>query len=625
MFWTEEVVRRVSGPQIVNDSKTPSGRVHVGALRGVVMHDAVFRTLQQHGIPARYLFGVDDYDPLDEIPAGQAEHFRQFLGTPLCNVPPPPGSQASDVAEHFIGEFFAIFDELGVRAERYRMRDVYRSGRFNEVIDVILRNAAAVRRIYLEVSGSKRPENWYPFQVICERCGRIGTTEVTAYEDGEVVYTCRPDLVTWAHGCAYHGKMSPFDGRGKLPWKLEWTAKWKVLGITIEGAGKDHNTKGGSRDVAGSCLREIFGQAPPVNIPYEFFLVGGAKMSSSRGVGVSAREIATLLPPEVLRFLMIRTKPNQPVNFAPDEKSITKLFNDFDRAHWRAYHDPKVTDDEKEVYLLSEVQPEGDFFEANFQLVSALLQLPHLLDLEGEVAKRKGAPLTDVERRHLQQRVATATQWLESYASEDEKIKLQETLPAVAHDLRPSQAAFLQQLGVALESTPWDEEALQRRIFEVARLTPIEQPQAFQAIYRVLLARDSGPKAGNLLAFLERSFVMQRCAELPYSVDDFWKETGIAHEQFEAWLAEHRGQIRAVDLELAVAAAGRGGGVIEFKVTLDDGKTYMKRVLFAVSAAPDAFKEQAGAYINDVSKRHNLPMTAPLEPRVHAAPAGRVA
>src|SRR6185369_5316783 len=144
-------------------------------------------------------------------------------------------------------------------------------------------------------------------------------------------------MVSWAAGCGSRGKISPFDGHGKLPWKLEWVAKWKTFGVSIEGAGKDHTTRGGSRDVAVACLRQIFGQEPPLNIPYEFFLVGGAKMSSSRGVGASAREVADFLPPEVLRFLVLRTHPNRPVNFSLNEEFIIKLFNDFDRYRWRAF------------------------------------------------------------------------------------------------------------------------------------------------------------------------------------------------------------------------------------------------------------------------------------------------
>ena len=71
MFWTEDIAARVSGPQIINDSKTPSGRVHVGALRGVLIHDAIFRTLREKAIEARYVYGVDDFDPVDEIPKGE--------------------------------------------------------------------------------------------------------------------------------------------------------------------------------------------------------------------------------------------------------------------------------------------------------------------------------------------------------------------------------------------------------------------------------------------------------------------------------------------------------------------------------------------------------------------------
>ena len=196
-----------------------------------------------------------------------------------------PASSFSDISEHYIQDFFSVFRDLNVEAETYRMRDVYRSGQFNEAIDDILRNAATVRRVYKEVSKSERPDNWYPFQAVCEQCGRIGTTEVTDYDGKEVTYTCRPDLVTWASGCGYQGKVSPFDGKGKLPWKLEWTAKWKTFHITIEGAGKDHTTKGGSRDVAAACLRKIFHQAPPLNIPYEFFLVGGRQDEFVQGAG----------------------------------------------------------------------------------------------------------------------------------------------------------------------------------------------------------------------------------------------------------------------------------------------------------------------------------------------------
>jgi lysyl-tRNA synthetase, class I len=586
MFWTEEVAAKCSGPQIINDSKTPSGRVHVGALRGVLIHDAIFRTLREKGIEARYFFGVDDYDPLDEIPAGKGEHFEKYLGQPLCNVPPPDNSPATDMAEHYIGEFFQIFEELGVTVEKYRMRDVYKSGRFNSAIDTILQNAATVRRVYKEVSNSDRPETWYPFQAVCENCGRIGTTEVFSYDGREVSYRCRPDMVKWARGCGHEGRVSPFDGRGKLPWKLEWVAKWLTFPVTIEGAGKDHSTKGGSRDVSAACLRAIFAKEPPLNVPYEFFLVGGAKMSSSRGVGASAREIADLLPPEVLRFLMIRTKPLSPVNFDVKEEGIVKLFNEFDRFHARTVHDQNATPDEACVYRLSELQPEGDYFNANFQVVSALVQLPHL-DEVNEITKRKGAPLTEIERRHLDQRIASAKKWVAEYASEEEKTHLQETLPARAQELTAAQRAFLHRLAEALPQMTWEDDSLQTKIFEVARLTPIEQPLAFKAIYRVLLDREQGPKAGNLLAFLDRHFVISRFRELPFDTLDFWRQTATSEDDLAKWLAQQGEKIAGSTWTTAME-----GNVASFEITytLKDGKRQLKRVLIEGQTVDDGVK-----------------------------------
>jgi lysyl-tRNA synthetase class 1 len=578
MFWTEDIAERVSGPQIINDSKTPSGRVHVGALRGVLIHDAIFRTLREKGKDAKYLYGVDDFDPVDEIPKGEDEHFGKYIGWPLCNTPAPGGGEG-DMAEHYMREFWQVFAELGVEVERYRMRDIYRAGTFNEPIDMILRNADKVRRVYKEVSNSDRPEHWHPFQVICENCGCIATTEVSKY-DGELVhYRCRPDRVVntklnLGKGCGHEGKVSPFDGRGKLPWKLEWIAKWVKFPVTIEGAGKDHSTKGGSRDVSEACLRAIYGTEPPLRVPYEFFLVGGAKMSSSRGVGASARDMADLLPPEVLRFLMIRTKPNSPVNFDVHEEGIVKLFNEFDRYQQRAGNG-QANADEACVYRLAELKPEGPYATANFQLVSALVQLPHL-DTVQEIEKRVGRPLTELERHHLDVRIRAANVWVERFAGEDEKTRLQETLPARAQELTHVQRAFMHLLADALPGTTWEDDALQSKIFEVARLTPIDQPSAFKALYRVLLDKTSGPKAGNLLAFLDPNFVIPRLRELPFDKHTYWRESATPMPELEKWIEKEKEKIAEQSSQLIVDGLV---SVNDFTFVLKDGKRMIKRVL----------------------------------------------
>ncbi|MBF0183800.1 MAG: lysine--tRNA ligase [Magnetococcales bacterium] len=524
-MWLDKIIDPLHQPQIINDSKTPSGRVHVGSLRGVLIHDAILRGLLAKGTQATFLYGIDDYDPMDGMPAEAPEEMRRYMGLPLCQVPAPSGSTASDMAEHYISEFLAIFQELHVQAQVYRMRDIYRSGRFNTAIDTILRQAALVRQIYLEVSGAQRPADWHPFQVICQQCGKIGTTVVTAYDGQEVAYHCRPHLVKWAQGCDYRGKTSPFDGAGKLPWKLEWAAKWHTFGITIEGAGKDHCTKGGSRDIATAVLQKLFGKQAPLNVPYEFFLVSGAKMSSSKGIGSAAREMADFLPPEILRYLMIGSDPKKAVNFNTGLPYMLKLFNEYDRLLQQRRAGTADAQTAQLLALAATTAEASDYQPVNFQLISTLVQLPHI-DLQQEVERQAPADWSEKDRQHLARRTQAARYWLDHFADPEDTFTIQSQLPESAHALTTTQRAFLHQLAAALVELEEnaDGEQIQAVIFATARLTPIPQAEAFQALYQVLLGKDRGPKAGNLIPFLERAFVVQRCRVLTFDHDQLLGE-----------------------------------------------------------------------------------------------------
>ncbi len=624
MFWCDKLVEGLTAPQTINDSKTPSGRAHIGALRGPLIHDAIYRTLLSNGTPVRYIFGVDDYDPVDEIPYGQADVFAKYLGAPLCNVPPPPGSSHTDMADHFISEFFGVFAELGIKPEFYRMRDIYRSGKFNAAIDAILRKADVVRRIYKEVSGSERPDNWHPFQVVCPNCGRVATTEVTAYDGAQVTFKCleqsrvmyRPvlpdgtvsDQKAPIPGCGYSGKISPFDGNGKLPWKLEWCAKWHTFPVTIEGAGRDHSTKGGSRDVAAACLKEIFGQDPPLNCPYDFFLVGGAKMSSSKGIG-SPRATWPTSSARSPALSHAAHAARQHVNFEPTEVHIIKAFNEFDRAKQRYFSGADLKPDDKRIYDISQVAPEPDYWSADFQLVTALIQMPHL-DAIHELEKRKGAPFTDLEKKHLDLRIRAARYWLEHYATEEEKTKLQETLPARAEDLSEAQHGFLHYLALALKDAEWKDDQLQITVFNAARFTPIDQPHAFRAIYRVLLDRESGPKAGNLLSFLERDFVLKRLHEVTWVERDFLGETGLSVEAFEQFVSLEKAKILSMRATYRPIENDPGNSVVEFLIAMSDGKNHCRRVPLGEGKV----EETARMWFADLEKQAGLTIPLTVEP-----------
>ena len=618
MAWLDTIYKRVKGDessQIINDSKTPSGRVHVGSLRGPLIHDAVYKFFKEKGTPVRYLYGVDDFDPLDEIPIHHEEFYKEHVGKPLCNAPAPPGSRHEDLAKHFISEFFDIFEELAIKPEIYYLRDLYHSGKLDESIELFLNQAEKVREIDWNASRAKRSKDWHPFQAICEQCGKVGTTVVTDFDGKEVTYTCHNDLVSWAEGCGYQGKVSPFEGRGKLPWKFEWAAKWKILGVTIEGAGMDHCTKGGSRDVTTGCFQTLYRSPPPLNIPYEFFMVDGAKMSSSKGVGTSARAMADFLSPELLRFLMLRTRPNRPVEFSVDGMFIKRLFDEYDKYKDR-YFSEKANDIERLTFELSQVQEEPkDYFVPSFALIVAIIQLPHV-DIVAEIERRKGSALTELEKQHLERRIRSARHWLDHYATDEEKLVLQEKLPESASALSETQKAFLHQLIPALEAIEWEEDAIQSTLFSVARLTPLAQGDAFTALYRVFFDRSSGPKAGNILSFLNLAFVIERLKSTSFDLKQFHKESSTDPDAFELWLQDKADTVKEAGAKLVLPAQNELPanaplyGFIELTLLQQDDKSSMKRIAFSLEQtetrnAVDCLKalsEQMQNFLQSISK-----------------------
>ncbi|MEC4895090.1 MAG: lysine--tRNA ligase [Oscillatoria sp. PMC 1051.18] len=524
MFWADKIAAGTQGEQLVNDSKTPSGRVHVGSLRGVIIHDVIYRALKRADKPVKFMYGVDDYDALDTVPKYlDQEKFSPYLGYPLCNVP-SPNDTASDYAKYFMGEFLEVFDYLGVKPEEvYYLRDLYRSGKLNKYIDIFLNNAHLVREAYLEVSKAERPDNWYPFQVICENCGKIATTVVTDYQDGKVFYTCQPEATNYVDGCGHSGWISPFDGNGKLPWKVEWVAKWELVGVTIELAGKDHSQKGGSRDVANAICRKVLREKPPFHAPYEFILVGGTKMSSSKGVGSSAKEISALLPPELLRFLMLRTQPKTVINFEPNYETITRLFRDYDALNDKykaeiesAAEKPEELSKEFMPLVYSQLDGEVKTYQAfDFSTLISLLQIPGL-DVKEEVEKRSEEPLTDYDWQIINRRIEVAKKWLEDYADEEEKLVIYwDSVPEKVQELNEEQVNYLQKLQENLAATSnWEAEELQTTLFSTAKALPIKPGKAFPAVYYSFLGKERGPKAGGLLSYLNKDFVLQRLQDV---------------------------------------------------------------------------------------------------------------
>ncbi len=521
MFWADRIVQDIqtkkaaeitSGQKLlIRDEKTLSGRVHIGSMRGVAIHGLIAEVLSENGIENEYRYELNDFDDFDSVPGYLPESFSEHLGKPLFAVPSPePGFE--NFAEYFGAEFVAVHRKAGFTPTYYRATELYRSGKMDEYIRIALTRADDLRRILKEVSGSVKDETWLPISVVCENCGKLKTTRPYEFDGETVGYTC--DQTPYGStACGHVGRVSPFSGGSKLFWKAEWAAKWAAQGVAIEGGGKDHSTKGGSRDVANHIARELFGIEPPFDIPYEFFLVGGKKMSSSKGRGSSAHEMSQLFPPAEFRLTLIGKDINQQIDVDPEGDTVPRMYDWYDELALKVRDG--VADDFTRIYALAQMPTDQAevpaYWQMRFGLLAFMVQMPHLNRMQ-EAEAAKGSPLTEEECTLLEERATYAQFWLETYAPEQFKYVLQDSLPENLA-LTDAQRSALRALHSYLSETERSGEEMHARLHELKTEIPIEPKELFGAIYTVFLNRTSGPKAGWFLASLPRELSLARLAE----------------------------------------------------------------------------------------------------------------
>jgi len=510
MIWVDRQAKRFKERKFslewVDDMKTPSGRIHVGSLRGVIVHDLIYKALKEIGVNAKFSYVFNDMDPMDGLPTYLDKNiWEKYMGFPLYKIPSPePGFKS--FAEYYAKEFIEVFNSINCHPEIIWSSELYRSGKMDEIIRLFLDKAEIVRDIFKRVVKKERPTNWFPYNPICEKCGKVGTTNTYKWDGRYVYYRCEPQIVKWARGCEYEGKAEPKGENGKLPWKLDWAAHWKVIGVTVEASGKDHMSSGGSYDMAVHFCKEILGTKPPDAMGgYEWFTIGGRKMSSSKGIGSSAKEVSQILPPEVFRFMQVRTPISTHLDFNPYGDTIPNLFDDYDRC-LEAYFlklENKVPEKKAgevifefaRIIELSEVKPlpKKRLYLPRFRTIINLLKVKNN-NLTTFFEQQKGDRLTEEEKQILEERINYAKICFESYA--EEKVSVQQKT------FQPSekQKQFLLQLINQLELVKVKELTnFQVFVFNAIKEAGIKPKDAFTVFYQTLTGKSFGPKAGDLI------------------------------------------------------------------------------------------------------------------------------
>ena len=154
-------------------------------------------------------------------------------------------------------------------------------------------------------------------------------------------------------------------------------------------------------------------------------------------------------------------------------------------------------------------------FLPRFSQVAFLAQMPHL-DTEEAIAEMKGEPLTDEDRKELEERVLYARKWLARYAPEQYRYELHENdIPEAVRSFSPEQKHALQEVLSHVRSREkLDGQTLHTRLHEIRQECGLDAKLFFSALYQSFLGKDSGPKAGWFLSVLDKKFLEKRLGEV---------------------------------------------------------------------------------------------------------------
>lgn len=525
--WVTEVADRViraaarrgiQGSIVCASGISPSGAIHLGNLREIMVPHLVADEITRRGLPSRHLLSWDDYDRLRRVPPELPSSFAEHIGRPLTEVPDPTGEH-ENWSDHFKSPFRVALAKLGVEVEEVSQSESYRSGVYRTQVLEAMAHRTEIYDVLARFRTSAGPDDrpsdratYWPYRPYCRVCGR-DLTQVTAYDDEttELAYHCE-----CGHDDSF--RLDSVD-HGKLVWKVDWPMRWRFEDVAFEAGGVDHSTPGSSFTVGSQLVGPVFGGEPPVYVQYSFVGTdGAAKMSGSRGGALTPTDALAIIEPSVLRSLYCR-EPRKSFTIAFGDK-VANLYDEWDRLQRnveagtagpreRAVHARSISTASRLLPKTPRMLP----FRSLASIVDITNGDPEQL-LRIVHGMTQGSSVATLDE--IRPRLDCATAWVTTYVASEERTKVRSE-PDVAGlaALTVDERAAVDLLLAGLDES-WHLDGLTSLVYGVPKqqlhLDPSSREQSpelkvaqrsfFALLYRLLVGRDTGPRLPTLLLSL---------------------------------------------------------------------------------------------------------------------------
>ncbi len=516
--WTERIASDLTNwdvdQHVVASGTSISGSIHIGNSCDVFIANAVSKSLKKLGEDTKTIWISDDHDPLRKVPYPLPESYEEYLGIPYSQIPCPEGC-CDNFVEHFQKPFLKTLPVFGIELETYSGFKMYHDGVYNDSIKKSLERAPKIREIFNQYRKHPLKSDWLPYNPICSACGRVNTTTAHDYQGDIVFYRCQ---------CGHEGEIDIKSGEGKLTWRVEWAARWKIFGVTCEPFGKDHAASGGSYDVSKIISDEIFNYKAPYPVPYEWITLKGEAMSKSKGVFFTPGQWLEIGAPETLNYFLFRSKPLKHKDFDPGMPFLD-FIDQYDRVE-RIFYNVEEAASEKEmeklnkIYEISQINTSDSMpFHASYRFLTVARQITDDPEKIFQILKRNSqlpvdmecaeyGKLTADEKYGLDTRLVNVENWLENYAPEFVKFNVQKKMPKV--EINEKQETFLLKVADVLENGDYSSQELHDEMYTILKELGLKPPKAFQAIYKMIIGQKQGPRAASFVLSLDKDFVIKR-------------------------------------------------------------------------------------------------------------------
>ncbi len=273
----------------------PSGLPHIGTFAEVARTSMVVNALRKiTDIPTEIITFSDDMDGLRKVPENipNSKKLEENLHKPLTKVP-DPFEKYKSFGEHNNELLKKFLNEFNFQYTFKSSTDLYKSGKFNNTLKLILKNYKGIMEIILPTLGKERQKTYSPFLPICPETEKVLEIPVIEIDEknSKIIFDNKGKKL----------ESSILDGNCKLQWKVDWAMRWYALDVDFEMYGKDLIESA----VLSSRIIKLIGKTNPCGFAYELFLdEKGEKISKSKGNGITIDQWLKYASPESLSLFM---------------------------------------------------------------------------------------------------------------------------------------------------------------------------------------------------------------------------------------------------------------------------------------------------------------------------------